>query len=90
MNKPDNIEKGHAVAVGSSAWLGSVVSSWRAIARRAFDDATHEINPMGKKIIEMKAMCYANCANQLESLTSPESHVSPTLSKYRKSKKRQT
>lgn len=46
--------------------LLGLATAWKTIARRAFHDADLEPDTMGKKIIEMKAMCYANNASEAE------------------------
>ena len=45
--------------------LENLQARWRALARRKFQGATQEKNSMGKKLIEHGAMCYLNCALEL-------------------------
>lgn len=45
--------------------LEKMVNDWEHIARRAFTDAEREPDRMGRRVIEMKAMNYFNCASQL-------------------------
>jgi hypothetical protein len=48
------------------ATLAELVERWKARARKAFADAEHEPNEMGRRLIEHGATCYANCAFELE------------------------
>lgn len=45
-----------------------LVEKWENLARRAFFDAEHEKDPMGKRLIEHGAMCYFNCAQELKAV----------------------
>ena len=52
-----------------------LIEKWERISRRAFCDADHEKDPMGKRLIEHGAMCYFNCSRELRvilSLSSPQ------------------
>ena len=84
LESPETVANVESRAVGSSDWLGSVVL-WRKIAKRAWHEASLESDVMGKKIIEAKAMCYQNCATELEALIASEVHTSPTPLKYQTS-----
>ncbi|RXZ42671.1 hypothetical protein [Crenobacter cavernae] len=46
--------------------LHKLVSKWEHNARRAFEDAKFEKDPMGKRLIEHGAMCYFNCSQALK------------------------
>jgi hypothetical protein len=64
----------------SSKALLELTKKWRQIAYRAGMDARSEANPMGKKIIEMKMSCYADCLFTLESLLASTAHASASPS----------
>lgn len=68
-----------AMGVGSNGWLAGLVESWEITARHAFTDAEHEESPMGKKVIEMKAMNYFNCANQIRAYLDASSPATSTI-----------
>lgn len=67
-----------AMGVGSNGWLAGLVESWEITARHAFTDAEHEESPMGKKVIEMKAMNYFNCSNQIRAFLDASSPATST------------
>ena len=49
---------------------------WENVARRKWQDAEIETEPMGKKLIEHGAICYQNCARELREVlisASPQS-----------------
>lgn len=46
--------------------LNELAQTWLRIARRKFQDADFEQNPMGKRLIEHGAVCYFNCARELQ------------------------
>ena len=48
--------------------LITLIEEWEGYARRAFLNAEHEKDPMGKRLIEHGAMCYFNCAQQLKTI----------------------
>lgn len=50
--------------------IHKLISQYEKISRRAFFDSEQETDPMGKKIIENKAMCYFNCAQNLKAILS--------------------
>jgi predicted nucleic acid-binding Zn ribbon protein len=53
-----------------------LVSRWEKMARRKWTDSEKEKDPMGKRLIEQGAMCYQNCAlelNQALGIVSPGS-----------------
>ena len=51
--------------------LDGLADQWAERARRAFADAETEVSPMGKRLIEHGATCYANCAFELREALSP-------------------
>ena len=55
--------------------LDGLADQWAERARRAFSDAEHEADPMGKRLIEHGATCYANCAFELREALSPSPPV---------------
>ncbi len=42
-----------------------LITRWERIAHRKFHDAEHEMNDIGRRLIEHGAVCYANCAREL-------------------------
>jgi hypothetical protein len=54
------------------ATLAELVERWKAIARKAFADAEHEPNEMGRRLIEHGATCYANCTLELDAALQDE------------------
>ena len=44
----------------------ALIEEWEGYARRAFLNAEHESDPMGKRLIEHGAMCDFNCAQALK------------------------
>ncbi len=60
--------------------LDRLVGEWERRARRAFFDAEHEPDPMGRRLIEHGAMCYFNCIQELTAaltLASPVAKCTP-------------
>ena len=47
--------------------ITDLVVKWKQRARKGFDDAKHEPNAMGRRLIEHVATCYANAALELAS-----------------------
>jgi hypothetical protein len=50
--------------------IHKLISQYEKISHRAFSDAEQETDPIGKKIIENKTMCYFNCAQNLKTILS--------------------
>ena len=48
--------------------LTNLSEHWKKLAHIKFEDAKHEKNEMGKRLIEHGATCYFNCHKQLDSI----------------------
>ena len=48
--------------------LIDLAKSWEQQSKIRFQNAEHEKNDMGKRLIEHGAVCYFNCSEQLKSL----------------------
>ena len=59
--------------------FNDLIARWEQTARRAFMDAKKEKDPMGKRVIENKAMCYFNCSNELKAVLASDSPDSSTI-----------
>ena len=53
--------------------LIDLAKSWEQQSKKKFEDAQHEKNDMGKRLIEHGAVCYFNCANELRQLVETKS-----------------
>lgn len=76
-----------ANAVEVSRLVSPLIEKWDKQARRKFEDAKHESDEMGKKLIEHGAMCYFNAARELESLSSSQLPASNRQEEVKTSKK---
>jgi hypothetical protein len=45
--------------------IADLIVKWQRLARKKFEDAKHETDPMGRRLIEHGATCYANAALEL-------------------------
>lgn len=59
--------------------FSDLIFQWEQSARRAFYDAEHEKEPMGKRLLEHGAMCYFNCARKLREALASVSPQSSTI-----------
>lgn len=50
------------------AELEQLIATWERSAKRRFEDAETEQNPMGRRLIIHGASCYLNCANELRTV----------------------
>ena len=48
--------------------LQNLIEKWQRIAAKKFKDAKFEKTDFGKQFVEHGAVCYFNCANDLQNL----------------------